>query len=80
MCNLLPNISWKSKKYNYEENDSMLSGDFIVGIDIPDEIVTYHIKLQYWDLFDISGLERVPKYDNYDNEKVLKRILSLKKK
>lgn len=79
LCNLLPNISWKSKKHNDEENDPMFSGDFIAGMNTPDGIATYHIKLQYWDLFDIPELERAPKYGNYDNEEVLKRILSLKK-
>ena len=79
LCNLLPNISWKSKKHNDEENDPMFSGDFIADMNTPDGIATYHIKLQYWDLFDIPELERAPKYDNYDNEEVLKRILSLKK-
>lgn len=58
----------------------MFSGDFIAGINTPNGITTYHIKLQYQNLFDIPELERAPKYDNYDNEEVLKRILSLKKK
>lgn len=39
----------------------------------------YHIKLEYLDLFDILELERAPKYDNYSNDDVFKRILSLKK-
>ena len=30
-------------------------------------------------IYVIQELERAPKYDNYDNEEVLKRILSLKK-
>ena len=80
LCNLLQDISWKSKKHHDEENDPMFSGDFIAGINTPEGIATYHIKLQYWDLFDVPELERAPKYDNYSNEEVLKRILSLKKK
>ena len=80
LCNLLPDISWKSKKHYDEENYPIFSGDFIAGINTPKGIATYHIKLQYWDLFDVSELERAPKYDNYGNEEVLKRILSLKKK
>ena len=63
MCNLLPDISWKSKKHNDEENDPMFSGDFIAGINTPNGITTYHIKLQYWDLFDIPGFKKVLKYD-----------------
>ena len=80
MCNLLPDISWKSKKHYDEENDPIFSGDFIAGINTPEGIATYHIKLQYWDLFDVPKLEIVPKYDSYDNEEILKSILSLKKK
>lgn len=79
LCNLLPNISWKSKKHFDEENDPMFSDSFIAGINTPEGIATYHIKLKYWDLFDVPELEKAPKYDNYNNEEVLKRILSLKK-
>ena len=80
LCNLLPNISWKSKKHFDEENDPMFFDSFIAGINTPEGIATYHIKLKYWDLFDVPELEKAPKYDNYNNEEVLKRILSLKKK
>lgn len=79
LCNLLPNISWKSKKHFDEENDPMFFESFIAGINTPEGIATYHIKLKYWDLFDVPELEKAPKYDNYNNEEVLKRILSLKK-
>ncbi len=79
LCNLFPDISWKSRKHYDEENDPMFSGNFIAGINTPDGIATYHIKLEYWDLFDITELERAPKYDDYSNDEVLKRILSLTK-
>lgn len=79
LCNLLPDISWKSRKHYDEENDPMFSGNFIAGINTPDGIATYHIKLEYWDLFDVPELERAPKYDGYSNDEVLKRILSLTK-
>lgn len=58
----------------------MFSGNFIAGINTTDGLATYHIKLEYWDLFDIPELERAPKYDGYSNNDVLKRILSLTKK
>lgn len=80
LCNLLPNISWKSKKHYDEENDPMFDGNFIAGMNTPEGIVTYHIKLEYWDLFNISELDRAPKYDGYTSDDVLKRILSLTKK
>lgn len=57
----------------------MFNGDFIAGINTPKGIASYHIKLEYWDLFDISEIDRAPKYDNYSPEDVIKRILSLSK-
>ena len=80
LCNSNPNISWKSKKHFDEENDPMFNGDFIAGINTPEEIATYHFKLEFWDLFQIPEIEKAPRYDNYDNATVLKRIYSLSKK
>ena len=80
LCNSNPNISWKSKKHFDEENDPMFNGDFIAGINTPEGIATYHFKLEFWDLFQIPEIEKAPRYDNYDNATVLKRIYSLTKK
>ena len=57
----------------------MYEEDFIAGINTPEGVATYHIKLEYWDLFDISEIDRAPKYDNYTSEDVMNRILSLTK-
>lgn len=80
LCNLFTNISWKSKKHYDEESDPMFSDSFIVGINTPEGITTYHIKMRYWDLFDIPEVERAPKYDNYSSKESFKRVLSLTKK
>ena len=77
ICNQIPEISWKTKKHYDEENDPMFNGDFMAGINTPDGIVTYHIKMEYWDLFDVPEIDRGPKYDGYDDEEVFKRLLSL---
>ena len=74
LCNLLPEISWKSKKHFDEENDPMFNGSFIAGINTPKGPAAYHIKLIYWDLFNIPELERAPRYDNYSEEDVIDRI------
>ena len=55
----------------------MFEGDFIAGINTPDGIASYHIKLKYWDLFHISEIERAPQYDFYSSDDVLERVLSL---
>lgn len=77
ICNLFPELSWKSRKHFDNENDPMFDGDFIVGINTPKGVATYHFKLEYWDLFNVKEIERAPKYDNYSSEDVLLRILSL---
>jgi len=79
ICNNFPNLSWKSKKHFDEEHDPMFNGDFIAGINTPEGVASYHIKLEYWDLFDIPEIDRAPKYDNYTPDDVMKRILSLSK-
>jgi len=81
ICNLFSDISWKSKKHYDEENDPMYNGSFIVGINTPDGMATYHIKLEYWDMFNIPEIDRAPKYDGeYSSDDVIKRIYSLSKK
>lgn len=79
ICNCFPNLSWKSRKHFDEENDPMFNGDFIAGINTPEGIATYHIKLEYWDLFEIPEIDRAPKYDNYTLDDVMNRIFSLSK-
>lgn len=79
LCNLLPEISWKSKKHFDEENDPMFKDSFIAGINTPEGIATYHIKLKYWDMFNVQEIERAPKYDLYDSDDVIERIYSLSK-
>jgi len=77
VCNTYKEISWKSKKHFDEENDPMYDGDFIIGINTPKGVTSYHIKLTYWDLFDIPELERGYKYDNHNKDKDLTYLMSL---
>ncbi len=79
LCNCFPDLSWKSRKHFDEENDPMFNGCFIAGINTPEGIASYHIKLEYWDLFEIPEIDRAPKYDNYTPEDVMGRIFSLSK-
>ena len=59
-----------------EENKLILFRSFIEDITISDRIATYHIKLQYWDLFDIPGSKKVLKYDK---ETILKLFYGINK-
>ncbi len=78
ICNTNPNISWKSKKHFDEENDPMFEGYFIIGINTPTGEATYHIKLKYWEMFDVPEIEHAPKYDGYSSDEVLKRLQTLR--
>ena len=80
LCNVYPDISWKSKKHYDNEADPMFDDSFIAGINTPLGPATYHVKLKYWDLFDIPEIERALEYDGYSSEDVLLRIKSLNDK
>ena len=58
----------------------MFNDSFIAGINTPEGIATYHIKLKYWNLFDIPEIDRAPKYDEYTPSEVIERVYSLSKK
>ena len=77
VCNAYPDISWKSKKHFDEENDPMFNGDFIAGINTPEGTATYHMKLEYWDLFNIPEIEQAYPYDGHNSDEDLKRLVSL---
>ena len=77
VCQAYPTLSFKSKKHYDEVNDPMFNGDFIVGINTPKGLATFHFKLKYWDLFNIQELEHAPKYDGYSDEEDTQRLSSL---
>ena len=78
LCNAYPDISWKSKRHYDEENDSMYNGDFIAGINTPAGMISFHLKLEYWDELLVDEIDRSPYYDGYTYEDVKLRIKSLK--
>ena len=57
----------------------MFNDSFIAGINTPEGVATYHIKLKYWEMFNIPELDRAPRYELYSSEDVIDRILSLNK-
>lgn len=65
-------ISWKSKKQN---DGSSEEGWFLVGMDLPNGQVSYHIPERFWDdLIDIPEKETAPFFDGYSSVDVLKRL------
>lgn len=77
ICNSYPELSWKSKRHFNEETDPMFEGSFIAGIKTSLGDATYHIKLDYWDEFNIPEIEKAPLFDGHTSEEDLERLKSL---
>ncbi len=80
LCNCFSNLSWKSRKNFNEETEPMYQDSFIAGIHTPKGEIVYYVKQKYWDLFQITELERAPIYEYYTEQERLERILSLTNK
>ena len=63
--------SWKSKLHS---DGTMFDDWFIVGMDLPNGQVTYHIPLDQWSLFDLDALDRAPEWDGHTPNDVLTRL------
>ena len=78
ICSQNKDKSWKSKKHFDEENDPMFNGDFVVGINTPLGVVSYHCKLEFWDLFDdVKEIPNAPEYDGCTQDETFARLRSL---
>ena len=62
-----PSISWKSKQH---ADGTMFEDYFIVGINTPQGMYTYHYKLEHWDLFKVKELPQSPEYDGHTSADV----------
>lgn len=63
---------WKTKKH---EDGTMYDDMFLVGIDLPEGQISYHINNRYWDLFDsVEEIPKAPKFDGYTSDDVITRI------
>lgn len=77
ICNQNKEIAWKSKKHFDEQNDPMFDGDFIVGLNTPEGLASYHFKMGFWEIFNIPEIPNAPKYDGYSPLQALERLRSL---
>lgn len=70
---------WKSK-LNFEskgEEGWFIAGMTIIEFEKPNKQITYHIPISWWNKFNLIELERVPEYDNYTSNEVIKRLMEL---
>lgn len=71
-------IAWKSKKHNHEDDEMFDDDMFIVGIQTPEGMATYHYHIEpYWHLFDVPELEEAPKWDGHTPDEAINRIKNM---
>lgn len=76
ICRLFPERAWKSKLH---DTGDMFDGMFIVGIDTEHGQATYHYDIDpYWDMFDVTELEKAPTYDGHTPSDAINRIATLR--
>ena len=69
------NYEFKVMKSKQHYDGSMFDGYFIVMLLTPKGQISYHYKLEYWNLFQIPEVERTPEYDGHKSEDVLARLV-----
>lgn len=73
-----PNRSWRSKQHS-KKGSPMFDGFFIVGMNLPTGMITYHYKLEYWDIFEgVKTVVRAPAWDGHTPADVVQRLLDWK--
>ena len=78
LCNAMPENAWKSRLH---EDGTMYDGMFIVGLDLPEGPISYHIEERdhwgrsNWELFKCTELPRAVPFDGYTPDDVVDRLI-----
>lgn len=68
--------AWRSKAHHPDDSPMFEGGYFIVGINLPSGVITYHYKLTHWDDFAaVPELEHAPKWDGAPPSATVERLL-----
>lgn len=74
LCKTYRNKSWKSKLH---ADGTMYENYFLVGVDTPEGMYTYHYHMEYWGHFNgVRELYNAPEWDGHQPKDVT-RLLSL---
>lgn len=69
------NMSWRSKNHHPDDDPMFEGGYFIVGIELPTGIVSYHYELKHWDDFAaVPELDHAPKWDGHTPADAVTRL------
>ena len=77
--NLMKELSTKAWFSKFHDDGTMFEGNFIVGIDLPSGMITYHLPLSLYDYAKktkATELARGKKYDGHTPDDVIKRLMS----
>jgi hypothetical protein len=67
-----PLVAWKSR---YHADGTMYDGWFIVGAELPDGQISYHLPLRLWELTHfLEEVPCAPAWDGHTADDVLKRL------
>ncbi|MGM0215442.1 WDGH domain-containing protein [Enterococcus sp. AZ109] len=69
ICNLFPDKAWKSKLH---DDGTMFDGMFIVGVETPLGMFTYHYELNCWDMFHVTELEKGHPWDGHTPKDIVR--------
>lgn len=73
--------AWKKDYYvmksKLHEDGTMFDGYFIVMALTPEGQISYHYDLKHWDKFDLTEVERTPKWDGHTSLQVMERLMKL---
>jgi|SRR5215510_12568294 len=68
---------WKSAKHWIDGKlEDVWPGWFVAGIEINGEMISYHLPLEYWGLFNGIEREEPPPHDGHTSQDVLDRLMS----
>lgn len=71
---MAPYRPWRSKQH-HPEDSPIYEGYFIVGIELPTGAITYHYRLEDWDLFPyVRELPHAPKWDGATPNDTVNRL------
>ena len=74
ICNQNKEKAWKSKLHS---DGTMFDDMFVVGLETPAGMTSYHYEMKFWDLFKVREIPNAPEWDGYTPEDVLVRLQSL---
>ncbi len=76
LIKLLPTLSWYSKKHN---DNTYITGWFIIGIELPTGTITYHLPNDYLEIMEklnITNLEKAKEWDGHTSNDVCIRLFN----